>query len=795
MDPQDPTSPTGPTEIVGSPGLRPPGPRDPVAARVGKFALYQKVGEGGMGEVWKAWDADLGRWVALKFLKGGDEAEVKRFRREAQMAARLQHPGIASIYEVGEEGGRHYIAMQFIDGPTLREFRERDPRVHAALLAEAARAVQAAHDLRIVHRDLKPDNFLVGTRGVGRAVFVTDFGLARPAQGGGRVTVSGVVLGTPGYMAPEQAAGETLDARTDVWGLAATLYFLLVRRPPFDNANILRFLRAVQDFDPVPPRRFQPSVPPDLERIVMKGLEKRPVDRYPTARDFADDLDRFLRGEPVLAHPPSTAYRLRRFLARRRTGVLAVAVALVAGSAVLWAVTRGGPTRIAVSTPTPSALPLRPSDETFVLEELQAVGPAIDKADRSFYVRGAEYRDIVRRLEEPRARIERALVRVPDHPALLLARAQVLELEGRLEDAERDLRRAAGIDRKSATIRYRLGRLLMLQFWREAIRMTEGEQDRQAVIARTQERLKEAARLLKEAVEAGLDDPLLRALAEALRSLAASDFSGAETAAAQGVDKFGVQAGAEDFHLVLAQTSTDPGRGLVHFGRALEIRPISPLILMLRGVYRGQVGDAAGAIEDSSAALALDPELFEALMNRGSFRRQLGRLEDARDDYDRVVQLRPTWALARVARALLRMDQGDGEGGLVDAREAQRLAPALPEGHFAEGRILGELGELAAAERKYDAAIALDARNPRYYSNRADCRRRVKNLAGAVEDATKALELAPAWPEALAIRAFSRFELGDKEGARADAEHLLRVVPATWPKRPVIQSLLDSLRD
>ncbi len=326
------TTPAIPAEIV----LAPPG------ARCGKFVTAQKLGAGAMGEVWKAWDTILNRWVALKFLKGGDDEEIARFEREARTAGKLSHPNVASIFEVGIEAGpssapdgrategrRHYIAMQFVDGTTLGALSRRDRRALVAHVRDASRAVAAAHDLGIVHRDLKPENLMVDRAG---RVFVMDFGLARAVEGASQISISGVVVGTPAYMAPEQARGERVDARSDVYSLGMTLYDLMTDARPFAGSNVYEVLRRLQNEEPRPPRALNPRIAKDLETIILKCLEKDAARRYTTAHDLADDLDRFLRGEPIDARPPSVAYLLRRQLAKRKgLGIAALASLLVIG--------------------------------------------------------------------------------------------------------------------------------------------------------------------------------------------------------------------------------------------------------------------------------------------------------------------------------------------------------------------------------------------------------------------------------------------------------------------------------
>ncbi|MBI2901205.1 MAG: protein kinase [Planctomycetes bacterium] len=294
-------------------------------ARFGKFVLVRQVGSGGFGAVYRAWQTDLRRFVALKFLHTQEPEDLARFRREAQIAARLQHPHIVPVFEVGEQDGRSYLSMEFVEGRTLREIRP-DPRKSLEAMQTVALAVHYAHEQGIVHRDLKPHNLMLGTDG---RVRVMDFGLARPLRGGATLTGSGTVVGTPAYMAPEQAAGLPCDARSDVYSLGATLYELLCGHPPFTGESPLEVLDRARSQDPVSLRKIDPAIHPEVETIVAKALEKDAVRRYKSARALAEDLRRHLAGEPILARPTGPLVRIGKWVRRRRALSAALAVILV----------------------------------------------------------------------------------------------------------------------------------------------------------------------------------------------------------------------------------------------------------------------------------------------------------------------------------------------------------------------------------------------------------------------------------------------------------------------------------
>ena len=309
-----------------------------------RYAIVSRLGSGGMGEVFKAWDPRLGRHVALKFLYGTDTQTLDRFTREAHSQARVDHPGICKVYEVGNVAGRPYIAMQEIDGVTLDEAaRSLTLEQKVRLVADVAEAIHAAHRLGLIHRDLKPHNILVERSDDGSLrPYVVDFGLARDQESPSGYTLAGAIFGTIGYMSPEQTRGaqEQIDRRTDVYNLGVILYELLTGRTPFSADGLIASVVAVQSEDAPSPRRFQPSIPRDLETIILKCLERDPARRYDSARAVAEDLARFLDGEPIHARPASLLYRVQKRIAKNRllAAVIVVAVILLGatGGAVLW---------------------------------------------------------------------------------------------------------------------------------------------------------------------------------------------------------------------------------------------------------------------------------------------------------------------------------------------------------------------------------------------------------------------------------------------------------------------------
>jgi Protein kinase domain len=293
------------------------------APGAGDFGAYELLGEiarGGMGIVFRARQVRLNRLVALKVVLSGSfagEAEIRRFYQEAEVAAGLDHPGIVPVFEFGEHQVKPFFSMGLVEGRSLSQAISGGPlppRQAAEIVLRVAEAVQYAHGRGVVHRDLKPANVLLDARGHPR---VTDFGLAKRIVADDQLTATGQVLGTPSFMAPEQALGAAVGPPADVYALGAILYALLTGRPPFQAANPIETLAQVVAEEPAPPRQLNREVGRDLEAICLKALEKAPKHRYASAADLAADLDRFLRGEPVAARTRVLPHGLRVWLRTR----------------------------------------------------------------------------------------------------------------------------------------------------------------------------------------------------------------------------------------------------------------------------------------------------------------------------------------------------------------------------------------------------------------------------------------------------------------------------------------------
>jgi TolB-like protein/Tfp pilus assembly protein PilF len=342
VDPGQSDTPS-PADENGLPNNKKSASAAELLGELGDYELLEEVGRGGQGVVFRARQKSLNRTVALKVISLGQwasKAHLKRFRLEAEAAARLEHPGIVPIHEVGERDGSCYFSMKFVEGGQLDEVARREPmpiRRAVEIIAKIARTVYYAHQHGILHRDIKPGNILLDAEG---EPHLTDFGLARLVESESSVTQTLDVLGTPSYMAPEQALGNNaaVSSVTDVYGLGAVLYQLLTGQPPFAGGATYETIKLLLDTEPRPPRQLNPKIDRDLSTICLKCLEKDPKRRYPSALTLAEDLERWLKHEPILARHTGVFARGKKWVQRNPSSALLAASLMALAAAAGWIV-------------------------------------------------------------------------------------------------------------------------------------------------------------------------------------------------------------------------------------------------------------------------------------------------------------------------------------------------------------------------------------------------------------------------------------------------------------------------
>lgn len=418
--------------------------------RLGRFVLGPELGRGGMGTVFAAWDPLLGRKVALKLLHQGDPAHLLRFMREAQIQAKVEHPRICKVFEVGSEGDQPFIAMQFIDGQTLGEAKnDLDPRDTARIMAEVAGAIHAAHRADLVHRDLKPSNILLEPQEDGTLrPYVLDFGLARD-QSIADQSLSWGLVGTPAFMSPEQARAEEPTPASDIYGLGATFYTLFSGHPPFEATSMVG-LAIQQSTRPASPlRRTIPGFPKDLDTILLKCLDLQPERRYGSALDLEEDLRRWLAGEPIHARAVGLLERAWRAAKRRRALSLAIASGVAVALALLgWNAMAARRSQRQVGLAQQFALQVREVEQLLRIERML---PAHD-------IRPAEGR-VRQRMEEIRASMGN-LGPVADGPGHYALGRGYLALRD-YPAARTELEKAWGLGFRPPEVAYSLGTVLL----------------------------------------------------------------------------------------------------------------------------------------------------------------------------------------------------------------------------------------------------------------------------------------------------------------------------------------------
>ena len=800
----DGSSPTAPAPMPGG------GAGSGVPARLGGYRVVREVARGGMGIVYEAHALGLDRRVALKVLRGDpDQEDLARFLREARAAARLRHAGIVGVHEVGEDAGVHFIAMDFVQGPSLKARIQGEgplPPPEAARIAlRVAEALQHAHEHGVLHRDVKPHNVLLDELSGGQAV-LGDFGLAKEVDRGDGLTHTGAAMGTPAYMAPEQVEGRPADARTDVWGLGVTLYEMLAACPPFRATTPVGMAQAVLRDDPAPPSRWRAGIPLDLETVCLKCLEKEPARRYRSAGELAHDLRRFLADEPVSARRAGAGQRLRRWVRRQRVALISAGLALGVGAGALLVREHVERTRAR------EAAEARRADVERLLERARSQGLSSEEART-----GAVFQ----------------LARLLDAPALERLCAELEGVTGELRAAELAVYQAAAEPDAQERARGEEA-LLGLEAALAARHPGETlprEEPQRGLVEAAARRLEERARRsgAAGAREAGAPAPpsalelvaraqtqrlgrradVARLCCEVLARAEEGQRAGPALAAYLAAEADPSRAAAaavalahlgdeEQLRPVLASLDRFDARGPFSgpVKRALAARERGPAgdqgdlrALLVRGELRQVAHDWRGAREAYDEALALDPRCAEAWRRRGEARLRLRDETGALADSDHALELAPKDPLAWVARASVRIALKDLDGALADATQAVELAPHQARVWRARAHVRSERKDREGALADATRAVELDPRDALSWALRGEARHELKD-PGALADLERALELEPGHPGAWRLRARIRMEQGDLAAALADYHRALELDPtnvSAWVNRGAVR--------
>lgn len=702
----------------------------PAGSSRDRYEVGEKLGEGAVSVVHRGLDRELGRPVALKFLRENLVSLDKvreRFHREAQSLARMDHPNVVKVHDVGQSPEKLFLVMELVEGGSFGLMLINEPRGSRRaieLLEQAARGVQHAHEKGVVHRDLKPDNILVAG---GKVAKVADFGLAHLAETGISLTRTGTALGTPMYMAPEQVSGrEGITERTDVYALGAMLYQVITGRTPYDAETVSQVYEKILRDEPVPPRKIEPGASWELEVVALKALEKEPSRRYPSAAAFADELRRWLSGEPVAARPVSTMARVWRRVERNRLRVAAAALVLaaIATAVVFWTRSRAeiqavkeGAARVETAT-----------------RLLESANKHLVNATTASYTAAADPADVPREAERARELIAKAMAAAPDFALCHHREGEMWELVGCYDKAAASFKRATELNARFGPAHYRLGRILLWQGYLASLNMwtvaDPSDRERGEKLARDGARAIETAR--GEGIE--FDDPLVREVAAAMVAYLRNESAVVERLCAEGAQKYGRQRGVEEFYWLLGLVQKHRADRLKSFNEALAIRPKFPLALYSRAWVGGQPGGPS----DFSEALRCAPGFSEPLIFRGSsYLLNPQTIPQAIVDFDELIRRGVHLAPAYNGRGYAWLKLKDYDRAASDFTEAIKVRPEgyhLPWIGRAEARLLkgDAIGAVADANRAVDIEKG-DGRKA-CLTMRGRCRAAAGDRAGAIED-------------------------------------------------------------
>jgi len=707
-------------EVLAAPAEEPP-----PGSRLGRYELIREVGRGGTGTVYKAYDTQLRRVVAVKTIRPelAEPAElVRSLVQEARTLAGLSHKNIVRVYDAGEIDGTPFLSMEFVDGQPFGELIRRGASIASSvqLLRKVAEALAHAHAQGIVHCDLKPGNILVDRDGEPRVI---DFGLARLLRDkhGGK----SLPEGTPAYMAPEQVRREpgAVGPAADVYALGVCLYEAVVGARPFEGESMSRIFEKILSREFVPPRARRPEIPRNLERVCLRAMEADPLRRPSGAAEFARELADRPRAWKTWA----------------------------AGAVLVAALIGGGFT-------------VRSERRSRNQEPLELM---IHETRPFFYIKDA---DVAGRLEKVRAAL-RELEGLADGPRAWRSLGAGRYFTGDLIRAEEALLRA---DPSDGATHFYLGRIYLDRAIVELL-TPPGRPD-----AERRERSKawneKAADHLRRATTWEGAPELDRKVAEAGLAFAKGDAAAAVKLCREGLEKYAGKLGVEEFSRLLGVLAP-PEERLSHLTRAIEFRPHYPWARLQRGSQRLLDGRPDLAVEDFNLALALYPQFFFALNDRGVARMALGDVDGALADFNEAFRLDPKNGLALGNRGLAKAAKKDLKGAIDDETEAIALYPFPSPMILNRGIHRLAMGDVDGAMADAEQGLKLDPGAARGHTLRGGVFSARKQWEEAIPAFEKALSMDPKQAEAMSGRGVARLMLGERDGARRDFDESLLLQP------------------
>lgn len=801
----------------------------------GKYIIINKLGQGGMGTVYKAWDTSLKRYVAIKMLLPSideplREEAIKRLILEAQTSAKLSHPHVLQVYEAGEHNGNYYISMEFVDGGTLEEYWRARHQVsiidgdnetiiyekpsrqavleYLIILKQVIEGVAYAHSQNIIHRDIKPENVLLQINNDGRIVArVSDFGLAKNTASNVRLTVTGAIVGTPMYMSPEQASGEKMSGLSDIFSIGAMLYKLCAGTEPFSGDGVLEVLKAITNNDPVPPGRLNNAVDKDLETIILKAMAKEPSKRYADARELSGDIERYLKGESILARPLSLTYRAGKKIRKNKLAFAGMSVGfimLIAVAATLW---KASAERRAAEE--------RKQKETAAINEVQLVWMGASESFIEFYKNSGDTDKVWESVNEA---IEKLTVSINNCPTAngYFYRGFLYKEKSDLDLAEKDLTEAININPDMAMAHILRGivyfkKMLELENLRPSITWEDQGKimDNLIMLAR-----KDFEKISERPEGAGTPADIpgqfkkYKKVFEAISCWKRDkDAKKSLKLLQEGYEEFK----SEDFLYWLGVVEESDEAGREYFNRALKIRPQYPEVYFALAVMERKRGNNDNAVQNYTKAIEINPYYYRAYISRGDIKFYLkdydGAIKDftaavglnrsypygyyyrglsrymkkdydnAIEDFSAIIKILPNYMNSYNNRGNVKFAKGDLDGALGDFMISLKSFPDDPNVHFNIGLIKMKKKDFAGAIEHFSATVKKSPDDARAFFERGNALASMKDFARAMEDYNESIKLMPASSQFYTARAKTLADCNDFDGAIKDYNIAVKLSP------------------